>query len=266
MKDMFDDFMDELRRRQAEREAGEKKADGGSDEAESGPTDEGSAEDATMRSDGPGSDESDQDEEERPTPVFGRGGFGGGPGRPRRYSGGPSGEMPEIHIGRGWIVLGIAFLILMGLLGVFAMSIGFATDAIWFQSVGFGSVFWTRVGSQVLFFVVGLVVAFVFLWVNLWLAGRFIPKGQMRRFSLDDILDRFSVERYMGGGNFGSGPFGAPPRRTTPGEKVTVTPEVAHASTSLTAVMTGAPGVLLMSVPAIPVLSVVHVPKTAWTI
>ena len=90
MKDMFDDFMKELRRRQAEREGADKKTDGGSEDAETGPTDEGSAEDATMRSDGPGSDESDQDEEERPTPVFGRGGFGGGPGRPRRYSGGPS--------------------------------------------------------------------------------------------------------------------------------------------------------------------------------
>ena len=222
MKDMFDDFMDELRRRQAEREGADKKTDGGSEDSETGPTDEGSAEDATMRSDGPGSDESDQDEEERPTPVFGRGGFGGGPGRPRRYSGGPSGEMPEIHIGRGWIILGIAFLVVIALLGVFALSIGFATDAIWFQSVGYGSVFWTRIGTQILFFVVGIVLAFMFLWVNLWLAGRFIPKGQMRRFSLDDILERFSVERYIGGGNLGSGPFGQQPRRTAPSEKVTV--------------------------------------------
>ena len=51
-----------------------------------------------------------------------------------------------------------------------------------------GDVFSTRVLSQTLFFVVGAVLAFAFVWANLWLAGRFIPKGQLRRFPLDDFL------------------------------------------------------------------------------
>jgi uncharacterized membrane protein (UPF0182 family) len=59
-------------------------------------------------------------------------------------------------------------------------------------------------------------VAVLFLGLNLWLTGRFIPKGQLRRFSLDDLLDRFSVDRYVGGGPAGSGPFGAPRARNVP--------------------------------------------------
>lgn len=216
---MFDDFMEELRRRQAERDAAHEQAGAAPQDAKSGPADEGSREDDTMRSDGPDSGDNDHEDEERPSPIFRRGGSGGGP---RRYPGGPSGEMPEIHIGRGWIVFGVAVMVVIALLAVFAMSVGFATDAIWFQSIGYGNVFWTRLGSQVLFFVVGAVLTFLILWFNLWLAGRFIPKGGLRRFSMDEFLDRFNVDRYMGGGAFGGGPFGSPPKRTGSSETVQV--------------------------------------------
>ena len=217
---MFDDFMDELRRRQAEREATDKQSGGAPADAESGTSDEGPREDATMRSDGPDSGDSEHEDEERPSPIFGRGRSGGGF---RRYPGGPSGELPEIHIGRGWIVFGVAIMVVIALLAVFAMSVGFATDAIWFQSIGYGNVFWTRLGSQVLFFAAGAVITFLILWLNLWLAGRFIPKGGLRRFSMDELLDRFSIERYMGGGGaFRSGPIGAPPKRTGSSETVQV--------------------------------------------
>ncbi len=218
---MFDDFMEELRRREAARAAADGQPKAGSDDtADGGPPNEGPREDDSMRSDGPDSDDTDRDEDRpRPSPIFRRGGPGGGY---RRYSGGPSGQFPEFHLGRRWIVLGLVILALFVLLSVFMLTVGLATDAIWFQSVGFGSVFWTRVGSQILFFVAGVAIAFLALWVNLWLAGKFIPKGQLRRFSLDDLLDRFNVDRYFGGGTFGSGPLGAPPSRTVKGEAVEV--------------------------------------------
>jgi uncharacterized membrane protein (UPF0182 family) len=224
---MFDDFMEELRRRQAASAARDGQPKSGSDDAaDAGPSDEGPQEDDTMSPAGSDSGDTDHDDEDRgPSPIFRRGGFGGGRfgGGRRRYAGGPTdGEFPEIHIGRGWMVLGAIALLIVVLLSVFATTVGFATDAIWFQSIGFGNVFWTRVGSQVLFFVVGAAIAFLVLWFNLWLAGRLIPKGQLRRFSLDDLLERFSIERYMGGGNRGSGPFGSPPARTVRGEPIQV--------------------------------------------
>ena len=220
---MFDDFMEELHRRQAEADAGRKPV-GGPKGTGSDPDDEESREDETMSSDGPDSDDSERDDEPA-GPVFGQGGFRGGS---RRYSGGPTGEMPEIHIGRGWIVLGVIALIAVILMTVFAMTVGLATDAIWFQSIGFGNVFWTRLGTQILFFIAGGAIAFAVLWINLWLAGRFIPKGQLRQFSFDDLLDRFNVDRYFGGDNFGSGPFRSPPRkRTVKGEAVQV-PDVSR--------------------------------------
>ncbi len=220
---MFDDFMEELRRREAERTAAAGQAKDKPDDAADGdPSNEGSREDETMSSDGPGSDDNDRDDEDRgPSPIFRRGGFGGG--GYRRYSGGgPGGELPEFHLTRGWIVLGVAVLVLLVLLSFFMLTVGIATDAIWFQSIGYANVFWTRVGTQILFFVGGAAIAFVFLWVNLWLAGRFIPKGQLRRFSMDDFLDRFNIDRYIGGGALGGGPFGTPPSRTVTGESVQV--------------------------------------------
>lgn len=222
MPNMFDDFLEELRRRQAEAEG--QKTKGGPNGAGSDPDEEGSRKDATMRPDEPDTEDTDRDDDGPASPIFGRGGFRGGT---RRYAGG-SGDMPEIHIGRGWIFLGIIALIAIVLMSVFALSVGLATDAIWFQSIGFGNVFWTRLGTQILFFVVGLIVAFAVLWFNIWLAGRFIPKGSLRQFSLDDLLNRFSVDRYLGGDSFGSGPFGPSPRkRTVKSDSVTM-PDVSR--------------------------------------
>jgi uncharacterized protein len=216
---MFDDFMEELRRRQAERASRDGQSGGTSDR----PTDDdqphsGPQEEPTMRSSGPDPDETDRDEDENPSPIFRPGGYG----RRRRYTGGPNDGMPEFRIGRGWIVFGVVILALLVLASLFASTVGLATDAIWFNSVGYGNVFWTRLGSQVLFFVVGTAIALAFLWFNVWLAGRFIPKGQLRSFSLDDLLDRFNVDRYMGGNAFGSGPFGNAPKRPGASEAVQV--------------------------------------------
>ena len=49
------------------------------------------------------------------------------------------------------------------------------TDALWYQTVGFDGVFWTRLSAQAVLFIVGLVGALVVLLGNLWLAGRLAP-------------------------------------------------------------------------------------------
>ena len=177
-----------------------------------------------MRSVGPDSDDGDRDgdrDDEPQRPVFGRGGFGGGFRGGRRPLG-PTGELPELNIGRGWIIFGVIVVVILALISLFFLTAGLATDAIWFQSVGYGNVFWTRFGSQILFFAVGAGVAVLVLWINLVLAGRFIPKGQLRQFSLDDFLDRFSLERYMGGEGFGGGTFNAPAKRAGKNDSVQV--------------------------------------------
>jgi uncharacterized protein len=207
MRDMFDEFMEELRRRQKAQEATAKgEAAGGDDSGDASPVEE-TREDKTVPTDGPGPDETDRDEDQarEPRPIFERGGFGGGR---RARSGGPSGELPEIHLSRGWVVFGAIAVIFIIISTLFAGTVGFITDSIWFDSAGFASVFWTRFGTQSLCFLGGAIFAALFLALNLWLAGRFIPKGQLRRFSLDELLDRFSVERYVGGG--AGGPFGTP--------------------------------------------------------
>ena len=58
------------------------------------------------------------------------------------------------RFGIGFIAL--AILVVIVLLGV---GVNFLTDAIWFQSVGFESVFWTRVLTQVGLFAGGGIVA-----------------------------------------------------------------------------------------------------------
>jgi uncharacterized membrane protein (UPF0182 family) len=213
---MFDEFMEELRRRQAARDdSGTRDGkDTGSSRARAS---ENPLEDEKVSSSGSGPDDFDRDEGRTPWSIFERGGGG-----PRRRSGGPSDEFPEFHISKGWIIGGAIVVTLLVLLSAFTISVGLITDAMWFNSVGYSDVFWTRVGSQILYFAVGGLFAFLFLWLNLWLAGRFIPKGQMRRFSLDDFLDRFNLERYSAGA-FGQAPRPTPRSRTVGGSADAIT-------------------------------------------
>jgi uncharacterized membrane protein (UPF0182 family) len=220
---MFEEFIEELRRRQAMRDGaseqskdGSKNATGADDHQEPARSTEGPLEEDTVSSNGSGSDDTDREETQRPWSPFERGGGGS-----RRGSSGPSTEFPEFHLTKGWVVLGAILVGFVVLSSIFALTVGLITDGMWFNSIGFGDVFSTRVASQALFFVVGGLVAFVFLWFNLWLAGRFIPKGQLRRFSLDDFLDRFSVERYMGGES-GPSQFSRPRARPVGGSSEAV--------------------------------------------
>ena len=63
-----------------------------------------------------------------------------------------------------------------------AVGINLWTDAIWYRSVGFDQVFWTRLGIQVgLFALGGLSSPCVVLLGNLWLAGRLAPPAAPAR-------------------------------------------------------------------------------------
>ena len=81
---------------------------------------------------------------------------------------------------------------------LFSVGIDLWTDALWFRSVGFDSVFWTRIGAQFALFLVGLILALVVLLGNLWLAGRFSPAPTDRpRGNLRGVFDRLN-ERATG--------------------------------------------------------------------
>ena len=60
---------------------------------------------------------------------------------------------------------------------MFAVGIELWTDVLWYRSVGFETVLWTRLGAQIGLFALGGVVAAAFLLGNLWLAGRLSPAG-----------------------------------------------------------------------------------------
>jgi uncharacterized membrane protein (UPF0182 family) len=114
----------------------------------------------------------------------------------RRRSGG---EAPQFGISRIWIILGVLLFAVVPLAtALISLVIGLWTDSIWYGSVGYAGVFWTRLWSQLGLFALGAGFAVAFLWLNLWLCGRLIPRGQLRRFSLDELMERFNLERYSG--------------------------------------------------------------------
>jgi uncharacterized membrane protein (UPF0182 family) len=88
------------------------------------------------------------------------------------------------------VVAVVIFVVLM-----FAVGIDLWTDVIWYRSVGFDQVFWTRLGTQVGLFALGGVVALIVLLVNLWLAGRFSPTtegGAVGGGTLRSWIDRLN--------------------------------------------------------------------------
>ncbi len=213
MGDLFDDFMKELERRRAEAEGRtppqDPKADDGGAEAP-----DGDAEPATRDRDtrAPGDDEpsgtgprdADADAPDRePTPIHRRSsarhktGSGSGSGTPPRRpanappvggadggAGPPSIGMIFRRVGLGAVIVVIALVIFLA-----GTGIDLWTDAIWYRSIGFDSVFWTRLTAQLGLFAVGLVIALVVLLFNLWLAGRLAPPpdpekpGRMRQMA-----------------------------------------------------------------------------------
>ena len=237
MRDLFDEFLDELRRRQAEAAAANPAGtapDGGTPpdgDASSSEPDSGTAEDRPATDETPAdepvaddhdernADEPDADEptpidphDRRARPVAGRGGSGRPP-RPRVVVGGPNdGSGPAGRMRR----FGIGFIALAVLLVVILLGVGvnFLTDAIWFRSVGFESVFWTRVTTQAGLFAGGGIVALLFLLFNVWLAGRLLPPPDPDRPSpFAGWFERIAGEDTSGGARPGRPWEGRPPSR-----------------------------------------------------
>ncbi|HYN48286.1 MAG TPA: UPF0182 family protein, partial [Candidatus Nanopelagicales bacterium] len=206
MKNLFDDFLRELNERQSGAQGGPGRRDPaprdpGEPDPEPGREPDADAaatadDDSAARSahhasdaDAPAADDADDrasapDDEPIVMHPRGRGTPGGGGGEsgggrpPRRPVGGPDdGGSSGSRLGAlgPQVLLAIIGLILFAAVFLVGAGLDLATDAIWFQSVGFDPVFWTRLGSQVGLFAAGLLVALVFLFGNLWLAGRLAP-------------------------------------------------------------------------------------------
>ena len=216
MGDLFDEFMKELRRRQAAASGRPVPRDS------RGPTDEDAADDADVDPDQPTGDFGDDDgnddaeptardasdgddpgsDEPRPIPLrpARRRSPGDGaadrrpppPRAPRAGVGGPRDGGPSI---RSRLTMIVVVAVVVFVLLMFAVGINLWTDVIWYRSVGFDQVFWTRLGAQGGLFVLGLVVALVVLLANVWLAGRLSPttgEGAVGGGTLRGWIDRLN--------------------------------------------------------------------------
>ena len=175
MPDIFDEFLDELKRRQAGQApgaSGDVKPDG--DEPPAEPPGDG---------DPPGRPRGGGAPPRRPRVIRTR--------EPRRYR-------------WTWVVFGLAVILLLFV----SVGVGFWTDVLWYRSVGFESVLWTRVGAQGALFVIGVLVTLAILLGNLAIAGRLAPPADPAATAgLGDFLDRLNrAASNPAGARFGAGP------------------------------------------------------------
>ena len=224
MGGLFDEIREELRRRQAAaRGDAPRSADGDDGPADDAGADPDAAIDGDDEPDTDGARSDDADDPERPDgerrrspprPIFARsrtGGPGrpGGPGR-RRTARSPDDASPP---GRGFGLRGSALISVVVFLVFLVVLFGRGlvelwTDVLWYDSVGFDQVIWTRLGAQVGLFVVGAVLSLVVLLGNLWLAGRMArPPADGSGGPLRSWIERLTeaaqaAERGMDGGGF----------------------------------------------------------------
>ncbi len=206
MRDLFDDFMKELREREAAaRGEGESPRkpddpDPGSDDDDPGdddhdhddPTTTTTATATATATTATTTTATTTDQTERPQSIDERRrrrGRGGGrpPGGPDDGGGSRAGRAGRRF---GLVVL---LVIAIALFLLFSVGIDLWTDALWYVSVGFDSVFWTRVTATVALGVGAFVVALLVLYGNLWLAGRLAPPPSGDRdSSFRSIFDRLN--------------------------------------------------------------------------
>ncbi len=252
MGDLFDDFMRELERRRAEAEGRAPKDDSGDpqepdDPDQPDPDDEGDKANDNGTPDEPAAADDDEtgaaDRDDEPKPAA-----PAGAGRPtslasrrrRRSAGTPPPKTGPRPVGGpddgagppsvGHIVrragIGIALIAILVILVLFAAGINLWTDAIWYKSVGYDSVFWTRLGVQAGLFVGAGLLALIVLLGNLLLADRLTPPvdperpGRLKTVAgrLVDAqrqAERSARSRATGGS---LGPFGAAGARSGGGE------------------------------------------------
>ena len=164
MRDLFDDFLEELRRREAIARGEDPDANSPKEAKPVGPNpdDDGDGDGAPPR---------------RPTAL-----------RRRRGRSGPA-----------WWAIGLGILAL-----IFVLSFGLElwTDALWYQSVGFDPVFWTRLTAQLGLFLVTAILALVVVLANIAIAGRLtrgMGDGQSPFRSWFDRINEATESRRPGG-------------------------------------------------------------------
>ena len=211
MRDLFDDFMEELRRREAvargedpgpprqrggdddhddrdddDRADGDSDESGGDHEQADGSHDE---RDESDDSDAATGDRSDQALEE-PRSIDERRRRGR---RRGRAPGGPNDGAGSraARFGRR-MVIALVVLVVLGIILLFSVGLDLWTDALWFTSVGFDSVFWTRVLATVGLGVAAFVVALIVLLGNLWIASRLSPPPSGEPGTFRSWVDRFN--------------------------------------------------------------------------
>ncbi|HEX8025836.1 MAG TPA: UPF0182 family protein, partial [Candidatus Limnocylindrales bacterium] len=157
MPDIFDEFLDELKRRQS---AG----------GEGGPGTPPDRDDESR--------DADDDPPRRGQP----------PRRPRpRVVGEDRDERPPF---RRWPV--VVFGVIVALLLFVSVGVGFWTDLLWYRSVGYESVLLTRVGAAAGLFVLGFLVTLVVLLGNLLIARRLAPPPSGASVGIGEALDRMA--------------------------------------------------------------------------
>ncbi|MEO8570335.1 MAG: UPF0182 family protein [Chloroflexota bacterium] len=213
MRDLFDDFMEELRKREAV-VRGADPAQPSKDQAARPPDDETDHEmtdpdsDEAAAADGVGDDaepldpgdidSSDETDAPRPEPIDQhrrRGGSAPRGGSNRRPPGGPRDGAGgrAARAGRRF-GLGAVLLAILALFLLFSVGIDLWTDALWFVSVGLDSIFWTRLTATVGLGAGAFLIAAVVLYLNLRLAGRLTPAPPSDgRGSLRGLMDRMNA-------------------------------------------------------------------------
>ncbi len=197
MRDLFDDFMDELRKREA--------------------ASRGEVPDRRNRPDPSGEDDGDGDagrsgrwacetktdpsavgeDAARPRsiddrPRTRRGPRSGGPGGPN--DGGNRAVQAGRRFGLSIAIVGAFVLFLL-----FSVGLDLWTDALWYLSVGFDSVFFTQLTATLGLFVGAFILSAVVLLGNLWLAGRLTPPPAADgKGTLKSIMDRINDAAAVG--------------------------------------------------------------------
>ncbi len=230
MSDPFEEYLRELARR---RSGDDGKDDGPAGGDAPGPDEDGDGDhadtdgEAEGTADAAGEDAPAGDGPAEPTPIGRRRRRGRGGRKPP--PGGPTdGARPYRPSGRTIAGILIFVFILFGF-AFFGSILDLWTDAIWFRSIGFDAVFWTRVGTQVVLFIGALVVVLVLLGIDMFLAGRLSPPPGTGGNRVRDFIDRLGEAANAGTGaaqrmgnqrdRYGSGwsPFGEPGGRPTTG-------------------------------------------------
>ena len=209
MRDLFDDFMEELRRREAaargedpgpgrsrDRDATGATDDDADEDADTEPTDADAVEasDADLDPDSePGDDSADETDTFTRPRSLDDARRGGGRRPPGRGPGGPDDGGPGRaartgrRLGLYAIVIAVIFIFLL-----FSVGIDLWTDVLWYASVGFDPVFWTRLTATVGLGIGAFLVALVVLLGNLWLAGRLSPPPSAGGGTFRSLFDRLN--------------------------------------------------------------------------